>query len=103
MRITQSLDPTGARFDKSLAHGQAHMGQMDKSPWRCLTSGLDNSTELEWIKSATGMRDVCSTQPGGLRGKKKHSYFDALVHSLYQQNVTKNLQDDNTGTDMENQ
>ena len=38
----QSLDPICGKFDKFLAHGQAHMGQMGK----CTTRGLDNSTEL---------------------------------------------------------
>ena len=38
--------PCAAWFDKFLANGQAHMGQMGKWPWQCTTTGLDNSTEL---------------------------------------------------------
>ena len=45
----QSLDPICAKFDKFLAHGQAHIGQMGKWPWQCTTRGLDNSTKL-WME-----------------------------------------------------
>ena len=45
----QNLDPICGKFDKFLAHGQAHMGQMGKWPWPCTTRGLDNSTEL-WME-----------------------------------------------------
>ena len=38
---------SGARFDKFLAHGQAHKG---KRPWHCTTSGLNNSIELRLEK-----------------------------------------------------
>ena len=48
--LPQSLDPICAKFDKFLAHGQAHMGQMGKWPWQCTTTGLDNSTELRMEK-----------------------------------------------------
>ena len=48
--VPQSLDPICAKFDKFLAHGQAHMGQMGKWPWQCTTTGLDNSTEL-WMEN----------------------------------------------------
>ena len=48
--VPQSLDPICAKFDKFLAHGQAHMGQMGKWPWQCTTTGLDNSTELRMEK-----------------------------------------------------
>ena len=41
----QSLHPIGTRFDKFLTHGQAHMGQMGKWPWRC-TTGVDILKEL---------------------------------------------------------
>ena len=44
--VPQSLDPICAKFDKFLAHGQAHMRQMGKWPWQCTTTGLDNSTAL---------------------------------------------------------
>ena len=44
--VLQSLDPICGKFDKFLAHGQAHMGQMGKWPWQCTPTGLDNSTEL---------------------------------------------------------
>ena len=45
---------SAAWFDKFLAHGQAHMGQMGKWPWQCTTRGLDNSTEprMEKIRQA---------------------------------------------------
>ena len=46
----QSLDLICGKFDKFLAHGQAHMGQMGKWPWQCTTRGLDNSTELRMEK-----------------------------------------------------
>ena len=32
-----------------LVHGQAHMGQMGRCPWRCITTRKDNSTELQKI------------------------------------------------------
>ena len=38
--------PSAAWFDKFLAHGQAHMGQMGKQLWRCTTTGLDKSIKL---------------------------------------------------------
>ena len=38
--------PTAPWFDKFLAHGQAHMGQMGKYLWRCMTTGLDKSIKL---------------------------------------------------------
>ena len=47
--IPQSLDPICGIFDKFLAHGQAHMGEMGKWLWQCTTTGLDNSTEL-WVQ-----------------------------------------------------
>ena len=47
--VPQSLDPICGKFDKFLAHGQAHMGRMGKWPWQCTTTGLDNSTEL-WME-----------------------------------------------------
>ena len=42
-----SLDPSAAWFDKFLARGQAHMGQMGKWLWRCTTTGLHNSIEVK--------------------------------------------------------
>ena len=39
-------DPSAASFDKFLAQGQAHMGQMGKELWRCTTTGLDKSMKL---------------------------------------------------------
>ena len=39
-------DPSAASFDKFLAQGQAHMGQMGKWLWRCTTTGLDKSMKL---------------------------------------------------------
>ena len=49
--IPQSLDPICGKFDKFLAHGQAHMGQLGKWPWQCTTTGLDIPQNLEWRKS----------------------------------------------------
>ena len=81
----QSLDPICGKFDKFLAHGQAHMGQMGKWPWQCTTRGLDNSTELWMEKSRQPVTEIwvpqvwqpsartvttIPLQPGGLRGKK---------------------------------
>ena len=48
--VPQSLDPICAKFDKFLAHGQAHMRQMGKWPWQSTTTGLDNSTKLQMEK-----------------------------------------------------
>ena len=46
----QSLDPICGKFDKFLAHGKAHIGQMGKWPWQCTTRGLENSTKLRMEK-----------------------------------------------------
>ena len=43
--------PSAASFDKFLAHGQAHMGQLGKWLWCCTTTGLDKSINLKWCKS----------------------------------------------------
>ena len=84
--------PSAAWFDKFLAHGQAHMGQMGKWPWQCTATGLDNSTELRMEKihqavteirvpqvwqppdtpTATGTVTTIPLQPGGLMGKKAY-------------------------------
>ena len=56
--VPQSLDPICAKFDKFLAHGQAHMGQMGKWPWRCTTTGLDNSTELRMEKIHQAVTEI---------------------------------------------
>ena len=77
--------PSAAWFDRFLAKGQAHMGQMGKLPWQCKTRDLDNSTELRVEKSVKrlqryGFRKSGSrpsdrpdrddnTPPGDLRGK----------------------------------
>ena len=85
----QSLDPICTKFDKFLGHGQAHLGQMGKWPWRCTTTGLDNSTELRMEKIHQAVTEIwvpqvwqppgrpaartvttIPLQPGGLRGKK---------------------------------
>ena len=82
------LDSICAKFDKFLAHEQAHMGQMGKWPWRCTTTGLDNSTELRMEKIHQAVTEIwvpqvwqppahppartvttIPLQPGGLRGK----------------------------------
>ena len=39
--------PSAAWFDKCLAHGQAHMGQMGKQLWHCTATGLDKSMKLQ--------------------------------------------------------
>ena len=41
-----SYDPSAAWFDKFLAHGLAHMGQIGKLLWQCTTTGLDKSMKL---------------------------------------------------------
>ena len=72
--VPQSLDPICAKFDKFLAHGQAHIGQMGKWPWQCTTTGLDNSTELQMVKIHPAITEIWVPQvwqpTGGLRGKK---------------------------------
>ena len=55
---SQSLDPICAKFDKFLAHGQAHMGQMGKWPWQYTTRGLDNSTELRIEKIRQAVTEI---------------------------------------------
>ena len=58
----QSLDPICDKFDKFLAHGQAHMGQMGEWPWPCTTRGLDNSTELRMEKIHQAVTEICIPQ-----------------------------------------
>ena len=84
----QSLDRICGKFDKFLAHGKAHIGQMGKWPWQCTTRGLDNSTKLRmekirqavtkiwvpqvWQPPARPPARTVTTiplQPGGLTGK----------------------------------
>ena len=60
--IPQSLDPICAKFDKFLAHGQAHKGQMVKWPWQCTTTGLENSTELQMVKIRQAVTEICVPQ-----------------------------------------
>ena len=60
--VLQSLDPSGTWFDKCLTHGQAHMWQMGTWPWPCITSGLDNSTELRREKIRPSMSEICIPQ-----------------------------------------
>ena len=50
--------PSAAWFDKFLAHGQAHMGQMGKWPWQCTNAGLDNSTELRMEKICQAVTEI---------------------------------------------
>ena len=85
----QSLGLICGKFDKFLAHGQAHMGQMGKWPWQCTTRGLDNSTELQMEKIRQAVTEIwvpqvwqppaqppartvttIPLQPGRLSGKK---------------------------------
>ena len=56
--VPQSLDPICSKFDKFLAHGQAHMGQMGKWPWQCTSTGLDNSTELRMEKIRQAVTEI---------------------------------------------
>ena len=56
--VPQSLAPICAKFDKFLAHGQAQVGQMGKWPWRCTTTGLDNSTELRMEKIHQAVTEI---------------------------------------------
>ena len=89
MCVPQSLDPICGKFDKFLAHGQAHMGQMGIWLWQCTPTGLDNSTELRMEKIPQAVTEIwvpqvwqpparppartvttIPLQPGGLRGKK---------------------------------
>ena len=88
--------PSAAWFEKFLAHGQAHMGQMGKWPWQCTTTGLDNSSELRMEKIRQAVTEIwvpqvwqpparppartvttIPLQPEGLRGKKNinHAIF----------------------------
>ena len=108
--VPQSLDPICTKFDKFLGHGQAHLGQMGKWPWRCTTTGLDNSTELRiekihqavteiWVpqvwqpparpptRPAARTVTTIPLQPGGLRGKNGLPYlpkakekYESLFH-----------------------
>ena len=56
--VPQSLDPICAKFDKFLAHGQAHMGQMGKWTWQCTTTGLDNSIELRMVQIHPAVSEI---------------------------------------------
>ena len=56
--VPQSLDPICTKFDKFLGNGQAYMGQMGKWPWRCTTTGLDNSTELRMEKIHQAVTEI---------------------------------------------
>ena len=65
----QNLDPICGKFDKFLAHGQAHIGQMGKWPWQCTTRGLAIPQNFEWRKSVKrlqryGFRKSGSRPPG---------------------------------------
>ena len=105
--VPQSLDPICGKFDKFLAHGQAHMGQMGKWRWRCTTTGLDNSTELWMEKIHQAVTKIwvpqvwqppahivttIPLQPGGLRGNNWyhfHLYFN--YHLMYFQLKTNSV------------
>ena len=56
--LPRSLDPICGKFDKFLAHGQAHMGQMGIWPWQCTPAGLDNSTELRMEKIRRAFTEI---------------------------------------------
>ena len=60
MRICdpQSLNPIWGKFDKFLAHGQAHVGRMGKWPWQRTTRSLDNSTELRMAKIRQAVAEI---------------------------------------------
>ena len=57
MRSAKS-GPNLWQFDKFLAHGQAHRGQMGKLPWQCTTTGLDNSIELRMEKIRQAVTEI---------------------------------------------
>ena len=86
---SQSLDLIFGKFEKFLAHGQAHMGQMGKWSWQCTTTDLDNSTDLWTQKISRVVKEIwvpqiwqlparplvrtmmtIPLQPRGLRGEK---------------------------------
>ena len=50
--------PSAAWFDKFLADGQTHMGQMGKWAWQCTTTGLDNSIELRTEKIHQAVTEI---------------------------------------------
>ena len=52
------MDPICGKFDKFLAHGQAHMGQMGKWAWQCTTTGLNNSIELRTEKIHQAVTEI---------------------------------------------
>ena len=60
--ILQSVDSTGTRFGKFLAHGQAHMEQMDKWTWHFTTMSLENSIEFEAENINPAASEICSLQ-----------------------------------------
>ena len=64
--VSQSLDPNGTNFDKSLAHGLAHMRQLGKWPWRCITSGLGKIFHITLYgeNPSSGFRDMCFAKSG---------------------------------------
>ena len=103
-------DPSAASFDKFLAQGQAHMGQMGIWPWQCTPTGLDNSTELRMEKIHQAVTEIwvpqvwqpparpaarppartvttIPLQPGGLRGKKCQGIYkndiDFIFHGIF--------------------
>ena len=45
--IPESMDPTGTRFAKYLAHGHVPMAQMGSWPWHYTTAELDISIEIQ--------------------------------------------------------
>ena len=95
--VSAKSGPSAAWFDKFLAHGQAHMGQMGKWLWQCTPTGLDNTTELRMEKIRQAVTEIwvpqvwqlpawplacppawtmmtITLQPRGMRGKKfRHS------------------------------
>ena len=46
------------QFDKFWGPGQAHMGQMGKWPWKCTTTGLDNSTDFRMEKIRQAITEI---------------------------------------------
>ena len=57
---TEEIRPTVSEIC-ALAHRQTHLGQMDKCSWRCTTTSLDNSIELQTKK------ELCNLSNGQAR------------------------------------
>ena len=56
--VLQSLDSSGTRLDKFLAHDETHKGQMSKWPWLCTPSDIDKSTERRMEKIHPAVSEI---------------------------------------------